>query len=132
VGGLGRFPKAAPPGDPHCTTLVEHGTIKNMPARIRTPSRKSQPKPIRQSVTIPGSLAAEVRRVAKQRHLTISRALVSLAERGVQAEVDARQNLNATYERFMKEREPDRKEEAGKDLIRAIFGKEGIAEDTVL
>jgi hypothetical protein len=111
---------------------VEHGTIKNMPARIRTPSRKSQPKPIRQSVTIPGSLAAEVRRVAKQRHLTISRALVSLAERGVQAEVDARQNLNATYERFMKEREPDRKEEAGKDLIRAIFGKEGIAEDTVL
>jgi hypothetical protein len=115
-----------------CTTLVEHGTIQNMPSRTRTPSRKPQAKPIRQSVTIPAPLAAEVRRVAKQRHLTISRALVSLAERGVQAEVDARQNLNATYERFMKEREPGRKEEAGKDLIRAIFGKDGIAENTVL
>jgi hypothetical protein len=79
-----------------------------------------------------GLLAAEVRRVAKQRHLTISRALVSLAERGVQAEVDARQNLNATYARFMAEREPGLKEEAGKDLIRAIFGNDAIAEDTVL
>jgi hypothetical protein len=119
-------------GDPGCTTLVDHDTIQSMPSRTRTPSRKLEAKPIRQSVTIPAPLAAEVRRVAKQRHLTISRALVSLAERGVQAEVDARQNLNATYERFMKEREPGRKEEAGKDLIRAIFGKDGIAENTVL
>jgi len=50
----------------------------------------------------------------------------------VQAEVDARQNLNATYARFMAEREPGLKEEAGKDLIRAIFGNDAIAEDTVL
>jgi hypothetical protein len=50
----------------------------------------------------------------------------------VRAEVDARQNLNATYERFMKEQGPGRKEEAGKDLIRAIFGKDAIAESTVL
>ena len=69
-------------GDPRGTTLVEDGTIHNMPSRSRTPSRKPQAKPIRQSVTIPAPLAAEVRRVAKQRHLTISRALVSLAERG--------------------------------------------------
>ena len=62
----------------------------------------------------------------------MSRALVALAERGVQAELDAQENLQATYRRFMKEQEPALKEEAGKDLIRAIFGKDAIAEDPLL
>jgi len=70
--------------------------------------------------------------VAEDRKLTMSRAIVVLAERGVRAELDARENLKATYRRFMKEQEPARKEEAGKDLIRAIFGKGAIAEDTLL
>jgi hypothetical protein len=69
--------------------------------------------------------------VAKERHLTMSRALVSLAERGIQAEREARDNLQAAYRRFMDEQEPASKNEAGKDLIRAIFGKEAIAEDPV-
>ena len=92
----------------------------------------SRAKPVRQSVTIPAPLAAEVRRVAKQRHLTVSRALVSLAERGVRAEKDAERELKAAYHRFMKEQDPARKEETGKDLMRAIFGKDAIAEDTLL
>jgi hypothetical protein len=70
--------------------------------------------------------------VAKERHLTMSRALVSLAERGIQAERDATENLKATYKRFMNEQEPARKNEAGKDLVRAIFGKDAIAGDPVL
>jgi hypothetical protein len=69
--------------------------------------------------------------VATARHLTMSRALVSLAERGVQAEQDAKENLKTTYQRFMGEQEPARKNEAGKDLIRAIFGNEAIAEDKI-
>ena len=85
---------------------------------------------MRQSVTIPAPLAAEVRRVAKERHLTISRTLVTLAERGVRAELEAKDNLKTTYRRFLKEQDPRRKEEAGKDLIRAIFGTAAIAEDT--
>jgi len=87
---------------------------------------------VRQSVSIPGPLAAEVRRVAKERHLTISRALVTLAERGVRAERDARENLNKSYQIFLKEKEPSKKEEAGKNLIRAIFGKDAIAGDQIL
>jgi len=50
-------------------------------------------KSLRQSVTLPATLASEVRRVAKQNHLTMSRALVSLAERGVRAEADAKAQL---------------------------------------
>jgi hypothetical protein len=94
-------------------------------ARSRTPSS------IRQSVTIPAELAIEVERVARAKHLTMSRALVVLAQRGVEAEAAARKNLNATYRRFMAEADPERKGEAGKELIRAIFGKDAIAEDPI-
>jgi SAM-dependent MidA family methyltransferase len=76
--------------------------------------------------------AAEVRRVAKERHLTLSRALVSLAEREVQAELDAKANLQAAYRRFIEEQEPALKEVAGRDLIRAIFGKDAIAENSLI
>lgn len=86
---------------------------------------------MRQSVTIPARLAVELRRVAKERQLTMSRALVSLAERGVEAEAAARAEMRGTYERFMTESDPVRKGEVGKDLIRAIFGKDAIAEDPI-
>ena len=95
-------------------------------------SRKRRSGGMRQSVSIPAPLAAEVRRVAKERHLTISRTLVTLAERGVQAEQEAKDNLKIAYRKFLKKQEPEEKEQAGKDLIRAIFGKAGIAEDTLL
>src|SRR5258708_11396835 len=54
----------------------------------RTGARKRTPrtKVIRQSVAIPEPVATEVRRLAKERHLTIGRALVVLAERGIRAE----------------------------------------------
>jgi hypothetical protein len=41
-------------------------------------------------------------------------------------------NFDATYRRFMSAADPERKGQAGKDLIRAIFGKDAIAEDPVL
>ncbi len=87
---------------------------------------------MRQSVTIPADLAVKVRRIAKERRLTMSRALVTLAERGVRAELDAEQSLKSAYEHFLDERDPSRKEQAGKHLIRAIFGKDAIAEGPLL
>src|SRR6266567_1018096 len=102
-------------------------------ASVKKPSsRRRRGGSIRQSVSIPAPLAAEVRRIAKERHLTLSRTLVTLAERGVQAEQEAKDNIKSDYRRFLKKQEPEEKEQAGKDLIRAIFGKAGIAEDTLL
>ena len=101
-----------------------------MKSRAKSRSRKSSS--VRQSVTIPASLASEVRRVAKEKHLTMSRALVVLAQRGLEAETAARENLNVSYHRFLSETDPGRKDEAGRNLIRAIFGKDAIAEDPVL
>ena len=63
----------------------------------RSLSRKPKAKAIRQSVTIPGPLAVQVRRVAKERQLTMSRALITLAERGIREELDAKENLKAAY-----------------------------------
>jgi hypothetical protein len=57
---------------------------------------------------------------------------VTLAEQGVRAEHDAKENLKTAYSRFLKEQEPSKKEEAGRDLVRAIFGKDAIAEDPIL
>jgi hypothetical protein len=99
---------------------------------MATRRKAKSAKSIRQSVTLPAALASEARRVAKEHHLTMSRALVSLAERGVRAEADAREQLEASYRRFIEEADPDRKNIAGRDLIRSIFGKDAVAEDSIL
>lgn len=61
----------------------------------------------------------------------MSRALVVLAERGVRAEAEAKQQLNVVYRRFLDETQPERKNEAGRELIRTIFGKDAVAEDSI-
>ena len=43
-----------------------------------------------------------------------------------------RPNLQGAYQRFLKEREPSRKEAVRQDLIRAVFGTNAIAKDPVL
>jgi hypothetical protein len=61
----------------------------------------------------------------------MSRALVVLAERGVRAEMEAKQQLKAAYRKFIEESEPAQKNQAGRDLIRAIFGNDSVADDSV-
>jgi predicted RNase H-like HicB family nuclease len=39
--------------------------------------------------------------------------------------------VGASYHRFMTEADPQEKGEAGKNLIRAVFGKDAIADDSV-
>jgi len=48
------------------------------------------------------------------------------------AEAEAKKQLRGAYANFIHEMEPQRKNEAGRELIRAIFGKDSIAEDSVL
>lgn len=67
----------------------------------------------RQSVTIPATLVGAVRRTAKEQRLTMSRALVALAERGVRAETEAKAQLKASYNRFLAENDPALENEAG-------------------
>jgi hypothetical protein len=43
--------------------------------------------------------------------------------------VAARARLAAAYKEFMSEADPMKKNEAGKELIHAIFGRDAVAED---
>jgi hypothetical protein len=45
--------------------------------------------------------------------------------------MEARQQLKAAYRHFVEASEPEGKNEAGRDLIRAIFGTDSIAEDSI-
>ena len=78
---------------------------------------------------MPAQLAREVRRVAKEHKITMSHALVTLAEKGVEAEAAGRVKLAATYQEFMATDDPKKKTEVGEELIKAIFGRDAIAED---
>ncbi len=98
------------------------GTKRKAPVAARS---------VRQSVTIPAALAAEVQRIAKERNLTNSKALVALAERGVCAEAEAKAQLKASYRRFIDEQDPTSKNEAGLELMRSIFGNDSIAENSI-
>ena len=69
--------------------------------------------------------------MASAQHLTMSRALVALAERGLRAEAEAKEQVRSSYDRFLGESDGALKDEAGRELIRAIFGKDSIAEDSV-
>jgi hypothetical protein len=60
---------------------------------------------VRQSVTIPPTLATDARRVAKERHLT---------ESAVRAEAEARQQLRSADLTFVEQIKPQRKNEAGR------------------
>ena len=88
---------------------------------------KIVPTNVRQSITIPEPLAKQARRVAEEKHLTFSAALVFLAERGIKAEREAQANLKRNYQLYLKEQDPTKKLQAGDDLIRSIFGIDAIA-----
>jgi hypothetical protein len=67
----------------------------------RSNIRRRTPASVRQSVTVPAA---------------------------VEAEAAARAELNAAYRRFMSEADPERNTGAGKVLVRAVFGRDAIAD----
>jgi hypothetical protein len=92
-----------------------------------SPQVKHLPKAVRQSVTIPAALAQEARRIAQEKRLTFSAALVFLAERGAKAEREAQLSLRRNYRRYLTEKDPAKKLQAGDDLIRSVFGPDAVA-----
>ena len=56
---------------------------------------------------------------------------MALVAPGVCAEAEEKERLKASYKRFLAESDPVRKNEAGRDLVRSIFGEDAIVEDSV-
>jgi hypothetical protein len=77
---------------------------------------------VRQSITLPGKLAAQVRGMAKTRKLSANRMLLELIEDGIKAEKQREQNFFELAERFRNENDPEIAKRLGDQLGRMVFG----------
>ena len=79
-------------------------------------------KRIRQSVSLPASVAAQVRSMAKSRRVSANRMLVELIENGMEAEKRKQQEFFELAERFRAATDSEEAKRLGDQLGRMIFG----------
>ena len=79
-------------------------------------------KNVRQSVSLPASVAAKVRTLAKTRRLSSNRMLVELIENGIEAEKRKQQEFFELAERFRQATDPEEVKRLGDELGRMVFG----------
>ena len=92
------------------TNLVHNGAVK-------TASRV-----VRQSVSLPANVAAQVRTMARTRRLSANRMLVELIENGIESEKQKQQAFFDLAERFRSARDPKEVKRLGDQMGRMIFG----------
>src|SRR5882724_1856711 len=80
-------------------------------------------KALRQSVSLPPNVAAQVRNLAKTRRLSANRMLVELIENGMEAEKRKQQEFFELAERFRNATDPKEAERLGDELGRMVFGR---------
>lgn len=83
---------------------------------------KSISTPVRQSVSLPANVAAQVRRLAKVRKLSSNRMLVELIENGIAAEERKQEEFFKLAERFRNASDPEEAKRLGDELGRMVFG----------
>jgi len=79
-------------------------------------------KTVRQSVSLPGRVAAQVRSLAKNRRLSSNRMLVELIENGIEAEKRKQQEFFELAEKFRSAKDPQEAKRLGDELGRMVFG----------
>ena len=92
------------------TTVVHNGVM-----RTRNPT-------VRQSVTLPSNVAAQVRNLAKARRLSANRMLVELIENGMEAEKRKQREFFDLAERFRAATDPEEVKRLGDRMGRMVFG----------
>jgi len=83
---------------------------------------RSVNKTVRQSVTLPLKVAAQVRSMARGRRLSANRMLVELLEHGIEAEKRKQQEFFDLAERFRRATDPEEVKRLGDQLGRMVFG----------
>jgi hypothetical protein len=79
-------------------------------------------KTVRQSVSLPATVATQVRAMARTRRLSATRMLVELIENGIEAEKRKQQQFFELAERFRDAKDPDAARRLGDELGRMVFG----------
>lgn len=79
-------------------------------------------KTVRQYITLPAKLAAQVRALAKTRKLTFSRTIVELIEKGIEAEQrQHQQDFFELVKHFRRAADPEESKRLGDKLGRMVF-----------
>jgi hypothetical protein len=79
-------------------------------------------KTVRQSVSLPANVAAQVRTLAKTRRLSSNRMLLELIENGIEAEKRKQREFFELAERFRSATDPNEAKRLGDELGRMVFG----------
>ena len=79
-------------------------------------------KTVRQSVSLPADVAAQVRNLAKARRLSSNRVLLELIESGIEAEKRKQREFFDLAERFRNTTDPKEVKRLGDEMGRMIFG----------
>ena len=77
---------------------------------------------VRQSVSLPANVAAQVRGLAKARRLSANRMLVELIENGMEAQKRKQQEFFDLAVRFRAATDPDEVKRLGDRMGRMVFG----------
>ena len=83
---------------------------------------QTERKAVRQSVSLPASVASQVRNMAKSRRLSANRMLVELIENGIEAEKRKQQEFFDLAERFRAATDPEDVKRLGDEMGRMILG----------
>ncbi|HYL38459.1 MAG TPA: hypothetical protein VEV17_21255 [Bryobacteraceae bacterium] len=79
-------------------------------------------KTVRQSISLPASVAAQVRTLAKKRRLSANRMLLELIENGLEVQQRKQQQFFDLAERFRAASDPKQAKRLGDELGRLVFG----------
>ena len=79
-------------------------------------------KTVRQSVSLPANVAAQVRSLAKTRRVSANRMLVELIENGMEAERRKQREFFDLAERFRSATDPQEAKRLGDQMGRMVFG----------
>jgi hypothetical protein len=83
---------------------------------------RSANKTVRQSVSLPASVAAQVRTLAKARRLSANRMLLELIENGMEADRRKQREFFDLAERFRSSTDPEEVKRLGDQMGRMVFG----------
>ena len=95
---------------PHRGVLVHNGAMR------------MANKVVRQSVSLPANVAAQVRSLAKARRLSANRMLLELIENGMEAAQRKQQEFFDLAERFRSATDPEEVKRLGDQMGRMVFG----------
>jgi hypothetical protein len=96
--------------------------VRKRTIMVHTGAMKAADKTVRQSVSLPANVVAQVRTMAKKRRLSSNRMLVELIENGIEAEKRKQREFFELAELFRNTTDPDEAKRLGDKLGRMVFG----------